>query len=185
MSFLSPPQQYLLAVLNETRCLRKRQATALLHRKFGVSQTVVNAIIRQLRAIGRIREYEDTISLVGPSYSEAMLQAVDLVLAVFPLEAPQLIHAQPPFVLAAFIEKRDILFQVMHIPMEKEVECCLKADDLSQSQSEVHVLLALLLDCAEQRSCLHLRKSCLLAYPDGEHKLKIEKLQGGERDGIR
>ena len=106
MSFLSPPQQYLLAVLNETRCLRKRQAAALLHRKFGVSQAVVNAIIRQLRAIGRVREYEDTISLVGPGYPEAMLQAVDLVLAVFPREAPQLIHAQPPFVLAAVIEKK-------------------------------------------------------------------------------
>lgn len=183
MSFLSPPQQYLLAVLNETRCLRKRQAAALLHRKFGVSQAVVNAIIRQLRAIGRVREYEDTISLVGPGYPEAMLQAVDLVLAVFPLEAPQLIHAQPPFVLAAFIEKRDMLFQVMHVPMEKEVECCLKADDLPQS--EILVMLALLLDGAEQRGSIHLRKSCLLAYPDGEHKLKIEKLQGGERDGIR
>ena len=183
MSFLSPPQQYLLAVLNETRCLRKRQAAALLRRKFGVSQTVVNAIIRQLRTIGRVREYEDTVSMVGSEYSDAMLQAVDLVLAVFPREAPRLIHAQPPFVLSAFIEKREMLFQVMRVPMEKEVECCLKADDLPQS--EVPVLLALLLDGVEQRSCIHLRKSCLLAYPDGEHRLKIEKLQGGEQDGIR
>lgn len=65
MSFLSPQQQYLLAVLKEIGCLRKSQAAELLRRKYRASLNATNCIIRQTKNIGYLRVYENVLSTVG------------------------------------------------------------------------------------------------------------------------
>lgn len=93
MFFLSDQQKYLLAVLHEIGCIRRAQAAVLLHRKFGSSPAAVTAILKQLKMLGKIREHDNVLSTIGESADTPILQAVDLVLAVFARDAPRRIYA--------------------------------------------------------------------------------------------
>lgn len=64
MFFLSDQQKYLLAILREIGCIRKTQAAVLLQRKFGSSPAAIAAILKQLKMLGTVREYDDILSTI-------------------------------------------------------------------------------------------------------------------------
>lgn len=86
MFFLSDQQKYLLAVLHEIGCIRRAQAAVLLHRKFGSSPAAVTAILKQLKMLGQISEYDNVLSTIGENIDILVLPAVDVALAVFAKE---------------------------------------------------------------------------------------------------
>lgn len=177
MSFLSPQQEYLLKVLREIGCLRKKQATALLHRQFDVSPEAVSHILRQLKMLGQMREYGGVLSTVGESVNIRMLRAVDLAFAIFPGEALQLTSAANPFILSAYSEQQDMVLLILYVPLGKEERRCMAADN--PPPSEVRTMVILLLDEEGQKSYIHTRTPCLVAYPIGSDGLKIEKQREG------
>lgn len=177
MSFLSPQQQYLLAVLDEIGCLRKSQAAELLRRKYGASRKAISCIIRQTRDIGYLRVYEDVLSTVGAAYNGLILQAVDIILAICVQETPQIIRAADPFVLSAYSEQRDLTVKVLHVPAGKEAKRCTTVD--SMQPPEMQTLVILLLDGPRQVEYLHTKTACLAAYPQETGKLKLVKCRKG------
>ncbi len=177
MSFLSPQQQYLLAVLNEIGCLRKNQAAELLRRKYGASLNATKCIIRQTKDIGYLRVYENVLSTVGEGYNGLILQAVDIVLAICAQEAPQIIRAANPFVLSAFSEQRDLTVKVLHVPAGKEAKRCTTVDNMQPPETQTLVIL--LLDEPWQLEYLHTKTACLAAYLQENGKLKLAKCRRG------
>lgn len=178
MSFLSPQQQYLLAVLNEIGCLRKNQAAELLRRKYGASLNATNCIIRQTKDIGYLRVYENILSTVGEGYNGLILQAVDIVLAVCAQDAPQIMRTTNPFVLSAYSEQNDLIVKVLHVPVGKEEKRCTTVDNMQPS--EIQSLVIMLLDASWQMENLHTKAACLAAYPQENGKLKLAKCRKGQ-----
>lgn len=177
MFFLSDQQKYLLAVLHEIGCIRRAQAAVLLHRKFGSSPAAVTAILKQLKMLGKIREYDNVLSTIGESADTPMLQAVDLALAVFANDAPRLISGVDPFVLSAWNESQDMLLQIMHVRIGLEKSRSMELQKLSSCSSRQIVVL--LLEEAQQCNILLPPPGVLLAYPDETGRLTITQRKEG------
>ena len=177
MFFLSDQQKYLLAILREIGCIRKTQAAVLLQRKFGSSLAAIAAILKQLKMLGTVREYDDILSTIGENIDARLLQAVDIVLAVFANDTPQFIAGIDPFLLSAWDESQDMLLQIMHVAVGHEKSRSLELQKLSSYSTPQIVVL--LLDEASQ--CIQFLPSSgiLMAYPDETGRLTITK---GMRD---
>lgn len=177
MFFLSDQQKYLLAVLHEIGCIRRAQAAVLLHRKFGSSPSAVTAILKQLKMLGKIREHDNVLSTIGESADTLMLQAVDLVLAVFANDAPRLISGVNPFVLSAWSESQDMLLQIMHVPIGCEKSRSMELQKISSCS--VRQIIILLLDEEPQCKKILPHSGVLMAYPDETGRLTITQRNEG------
>lgn len=128
--------------------------------------------------MGLIREYDGVLSTIGESFHVRTLYALDLAFAVFPGEAIQLAAEEEPVILSAYSEQKDMILLVLHVPPGKEQCCCRTADHLPLSQTKA--LVVLLLDEPEQKAWIHTKIPTLVAYPNGNGGLKIDKQREGE-----
>ena len=177
MFFLSDQHKYLLEVLHEIVFLRRAQAAVLLQRKFGSSPAAITAILRQLKMLGQIKEYDNVLSITGENIDILVLQAIDVALAVFANDVPMFISGVEPFLLSAWNESQNMLLQIMHVSIGCEKSRSLELQKLSTYDTPQIVVL--LLDEASQCKRLLPSSGILIVYPDETGRLKITQ---GMRD---
>lgn len=181
MPFFSPEQQRLIRLLNQLGCIRTAQAEHILRGEFGTTHGAMPHIVRQLRTRGQLREFDGVLAGVGRKVRPELLEAIDVMLALFGSNMPETAVDRQPFLLCAFSSAADMQMQLMYVPAGLENEKSFAADNVPEPG--VPTALVLLLEQPAQRDKIFVSRPCVLAARDGEGKMKFEQRNGDKNHG--
>lgn len=147
--YLTENQVYLLSVLDETQCLTRRQAFALLRlREPWKTMDQSDAALRQLRYLSKIVYLTDDIvalsGRIGQPPDRAMLEAVDVMLDLTGTVLLRLSAHKRPFQLC-FLTRLPGgglgSYAVLPVELRREAECLQAARGAENGQRTVVFLL--------------------------------------------
>lgn len=180
--YYSEPQLELLRIIRLLGCLDVRQARAICRMNFCLSDQAITTLLRQLRHAGEVHEDMKTSCLlaVGRCRNIHIVQAVDIALAFASAgHSPQFVRSEKPCLLTAVFAEQDMQLRVFHVPPGKEGVLCQRLDDM-QTGVQISTMYILLLDDATQQQFIQTNIPCVLAWPDHEGRLTIQKYQNSQ-----
>ena len=123
---------------------------------------------------------------VGCCRNIHIVRAVDIALAFASADhSPQFVRSEKPCLLTAVFAEQDMQLRVFHVPPGKEGVLSQRLDDM-QSCVQLPTLYVLLLDEAAQQQFIQTNIPGVLAWPDNEGRLTIQRYQisqGGDTVG--
>ncbi len=186
--YYSVPQLELLRIIRLLGCLDIRQARTLCRILFDLSENATTTLIRQLRNDGKIFENKQTRCLLSAGHRRDIhvVRAVDIALAFASNNNPlKILRSEEPCILLAVYAKRDMQIYVIHVPSGEEHGICQNIGD-RQTNVNLPTVFVLLLDEAAQCRFIQTTLSCLIAFPDENGRIVLQKhhsLKGGMQSG--
>lgn len=181
--YLTRDQQYLMSILKETRCLTRRQALRLLRARTPQKEEAqVDAALRQLRYLGRIRPLDERVIALaedgGRAADRGMLEAVDVMLDLCGRGLEDLSARRPPFKLVFLTTLDDgtiSVFAVLPVEPGREGEAVTR---LEVVPAEPHQSVIFLLSDLSQRALISVQRPHYFAVRDNG-RLRYFKGGGG------